>query len=120
MRSTNLPRGSSFGPRALTNDARRAAADIDPPVGVPRDLYAYFDTDAKVRAGRGAVAASEDGAITRLNRENPGKNPNPGAKPRDLIVKKLLQPNTYEAHLGVVEPGNHALRSREPKRLTGK
>ena len=32
------------------NDARRAAPDIDPPAQVPRDIYAYFDNDAKVRA----------------------------------------------------------------------
>ena len=32
------------------NDARRAAPDTDPPAQVPRDVYAYFDNDAKVRA----------------------------------------------------------------------
>jgi uncharacterized protein YecE (DUF72 family) len=32
------------------NDARRAAPDADPPDKVARDVYAYFDNDAKVRA----------------------------------------------------------------------
>jgi uncharacterized protein YecE (DUF72 family) len=32
------------------NDARRAAPDGDPPKKIPRDVYAYFDNDAKVRA----------------------------------------------------------------------
>jgi uncharacterized protein YecE (DUF72 family) len=32
------------------NDARRAAPDADPPKKIPRDVYAYFDNDAKVRA----------------------------------------------------------------------
>jgi len=32
------------------NDARRAAPDDDPPKKIPRDVYAYFDNDAKVRA----------------------------------------------------------------------
>jgi uncharacterized protein YecE (DUF72 family) len=32
------------------NDARRIAAEADPAGQVPRDVYAYFDNDAKVRA----------------------------------------------------------------------
>ena len=32
------------------NDARRAAPDADPADQIPRDVFAYFDNDAKVRA----------------------------------------------------------------------
>jgi uncharacterized protein YecE (DUF72 family) len=32
------------------NDARRAAPDAEPAAQIPRDVYAYFDNDAKVRA----------------------------------------------------------------------
>jgi uncharacterized protein YecE (DUF72 family) len=32
------------------NDARRIAPDADPAGQIPRDVYAYFDNDAKVRA----------------------------------------------------------------------
>jgi uncharacterized protein YecE (DUF72 family) len=32
------------------NDARRAAPDAEPMSQTPRDVYAYFDNDAKVRA----------------------------------------------------------------------
>ena len=32
------------------NDARRIAPDADPPGQMPRDVFAYFDNDAKVRA----------------------------------------------------------------------
>ena len=32
------------------NDAHRATPDADPPNQIPRDVYAYFDNDAKVRA----------------------------------------------------------------------
>ena len=32
------------------NDAHRAAPDAEPVTQTPRDVYAYFDNDAKVRA----------------------------------------------------------------------
>jgi uncharacterized protein YecE (DUF72 family) len=32
------------------NDARRITPDADPAGQIPRDVYAYFDNDAKVRA----------------------------------------------------------------------
>jgi len=46
------------------NDARRAAPDADPPDQVPRDVYAYFDNDAKVRAP--VDARSLRARVTRL------------------------------------------------------
>ena len=54
------------------NDARRIGDAAPGPTGA-RDVYVYFDNDAKVRAPVDARSLrARVAAITRLNRENPG------------------------------------------------
>ena len=50
-RSTTGRRGSNCGPGVYEpNDARLIAPDMKPPRRNARDVYVYFDNDAKVRA----------------------------------------------------------------------
>jgi len=54
------------------NDAHRAAPDAEPVTQTPRDVYAYFDNDAKVRAPADAfpIRPGKSGKKIRIRVQN--------------------------------------------------